>query len=382
MLFSLRDSVKIAINTIENAGGEAFLVGGCVRDMLLGITPSDYDVTTSLPPEEILRLFDKAIPTGLAHGTVTVIINDESIEITTYRTDGKYRDNRHPEAVTFVRSLSEDLSRRDFTVNAIAYNPKQGIIDLFGGIEDINQRILRTVGDADKRFNEDALRIMRLFRFAAQLNFDIEASTISAALLLKDKLSGISRERIAAELFKMLNANYFEKALPLFTTGAFSFCGINTVKENISFKNLPVDRNIRFYHLIKSTNSDYSNVCAILKTDKELLNFCNEVSVIYENPPCNKTECKLYLNKYNIKSIESALILSGKDTSVLADTISSNEPYKTCDLLINGNDIKNLGFSGKHIGKILEYLMLQVIETPELNSRETLINLAKNSNIS
>ncbi|MEE1185167.1 MAG: hypothetical protein UHX92_03715, partial [Acutalibacteraceae bacterium] len=176
-MFHLPEKIEYVINRITDSGFEAFIVGGCVRDMLMGKTPNDFDITTSATPEEIQNIFEKTVPTGIKHGTITVVLEGEPIEVTTFRCDGDYNDCRHPEKVEFVRSIEADLSRRDFTVNAIAYNPTKGIVDLFGGIEDINSKILRAVGNPEKRFCEDALRIMRLFRFSSVLSFEIEEKT-------------------------------------------------------------------------------------------------------------------------------------------------------------------------------------------------------------
>jgi len=203
---NIPSQVNIVLNSLENAGYEAYIVGGCVRDSLMGIQPKDYDVTTSALPEETKEVFRDyhVIETGIKHGTVTVMVDKEPIEITTYRIDENYVDNRHPESVTFTRSLREDMARRDFTMNALGYNPSCGIVDYFGGIEDIKQGIIRAVGDGEKRFEEDALRIMRALRFAAVTGFAVEEETIKAARKRKDLLHNISAERIREELSKLL----------------------------------------------------------------------------------------------------------------------------------------------------------------------------------
>lgn len=380
MIFSLKNSVKSAINTIENAGGEAYLVGGCVRDMLLGLSPSDYDLTTSLLPEEVIAIFEKTIPTGIEHGTVTVIIDNEPLEITTFRTDGNYLDSRHPSNVSFVRNISDDLARRDFTVNAIAYNPKTGIIDPFDGIADIKNKILRTVGDPYTRFTEDALRIMRLFRFAAQLNFNIEKNTLSASIELSNNLSTISRERIAAEIFKTLLSENFNKALPIFKTAALEFCKIKPIITEIDFTAIPKERNLRFYIFLKASHSNFEEVCKNLKTDRVLQKYCKEVTTLLASPPQNIKECKRYLNMYDSKSIEGAMILNNINTEILSKVINGNEPYRISDLSINGNDLRQLGLNGAAIGKKLNEILEIVINDPTLNKREYLLDIARNSN--
>lgn len=194
------------LNRLESAGYEAWIVGGCVRDSLMGIAPHDFDVTTSALPEETERVFAgmRVIETGIKHGTVTVVSGGEPVEITTYRVDGEYRDSRRPDSVTFTRSLREDVARRDFTMNGIAYSPKRGMFDEFGGAGDIHNGIIRCIGDPEKRFHEDALRILRGLRFSAALGFWIEDGTAAAMLDCRELLNNISAERIFAELSKLL----------------------------------------------------------------------------------------------------------------------------------------------------------------------------------
>lgn len=200
----LPEKVNTVITTLQSAGFEAYAVGGCVRDSILGREPEDWDVTTSAMPEETKALFEKTFDTGIEHGTVTVLLDREGFEVTTYRIDGKYEDSRHPKEVTFTRSLKEDLLRRDFTINAMAYNEKDGLVDIFGGLDDLRAGVIRCVGDAQARFSEDALRILRGVRFAAQLGFSIEEETRAGMRKLAPTLKHISAERIQTELIKML----------------------------------------------------------------------------------------------------------------------------------------------------------------------------------
>ena len=206
----LPHNVDKIITTLQENGYEAYAVGGCVRDSILGRIPGDWDITTSAMPEETKALFQKTFDTGIEHGTITVLFDGEGYEVTTYRIDGEYEDSRHPKEVTFTRSLSEDLLRRDFTINAMAYNSKDGLVDLFGGIEDIHRKVIRCVGDAHARFSEDALRILRGIRFAAQLGFEIEEETRDGMKKLAPTLKNISAERIQVELIKtMVSSNTF-----------------------------------------------------------------------------------------------------------------------------------------------------------------------------
>lgn len=192
------------IETIKAAGFDAYVVGGCVRDSILGRQPEDWDITTSARPEQVKALFARTIDTGLQHGTVTVMLDKDGFEVTTYRLDGEYEDSRHPKSVTFTPDLREDLKRRDLTINAMAYNEQSGLVDLFGGLEDLNAGVIRCVGDPRERFGEDALRILRAIRFSAQLGYTIEPETLSAVRQLAPALSRISAERIQAELVKLL----------------------------------------------------------------------------------------------------------------------------------------------------------------------------------
>ncbi len=204
MDIKLPEEVKKIIGTLQDAGYEAYAVGGCVRDALIDRVPKDWDITTSAKPEVVKGLFPRTVDTGIKHGTVTVMIKHEGYEVTTYRIDGEYEDCRHPKEVTFTSKLSEDLLRRDFTINAMAYNEKEGLVDLFGGREDIENGVIRCVGVPEERFGEDALRILRAFRFAAQLGFEIDAETLKAAKQLAPNLSKVSAERVREELNKIL----------------------------------------------------------------------------------------------------------------------------------------------------------------------------------
>ncbi len=204
MIFEIPQKVEIIINTLEDAGFEAYAVGGCVRDALLGRKPNDWDITTSAKPEQVKALFRRTVDTGIAHGTVTVLLDKDGFEVTTYRVDGEYEDGRHPKEVSFTASLEEDLKRRDFTINAMAYNSRKGLVDLFEGQKDLENKVIRCVGDPLERFTEDALRIMRAVRFSAQLGFSLEKETRKALLVLAPNLKHVSAERIQVELVKLL----------------------------------------------------------------------------------------------------------------------------------------------------------------------------------
>ena len=204
MVINLPEKVKYIIDSITEAGFEAYAVGGCIRDSILGREPSDWDITTSARPEQVKALFSRTVDTGIAHGTVTVMLDREGYEVTTYRIDGEYEDHRHPKEVVFTSRLVEDLRRRDFTINAMAYNETSGLVDAFDGMGDIRRGVIRCVGRAGERFTEDALRILRALRFSAQLGYTVEEGTRQAIRELAPSLAAISAERIAVELVKLL----------------------------------------------------------------------------------------------------------------------------------------------------------------------------------
>ena len=215
----LPDKVRLIIQKLTDEGFEAYAVGGCIRDCLLGKKPNDWDITTSATPLQVKSLFRRTIDTGIQHGTVTVMLGNEGYEVTTYRIDGVYEDSRHPKEVTFTASLEEDLKRRDFTINAMAYNDDVGVVDLFGGLDDLDRGMIRAVGDPYDRFSEDALRMLRAVRFAAQLDYDIDVKTLEAIKTLAMNLTKISAERIRTELQKLLVSKHPEKIITLYETG-------------------------------------------------------------------------------------------------------------------------------------------------------------------
>ncbi|MGN1084903.1 MAG: CCA tRNA nucleotidyltransferase [Lachnospiraceae bacterium] len=223
MKIELPKKVKLILDKLQENGYEAYAVGGCVRDAMLGREPQDWDITTSALPRQVKELFRRTVDTGIQHGTVTVLLEKEGFEVTTYRVDGKYEDGRHPTEVLFTASLAEDLKRRDFTINAMAYNETDGLVDLFHGAKDLEEGRIRCVGNAKERFSEDALRILRAFRFSAQLDFSIEEETLQAAGELAGTLRKISAERIYAELLKLLTSKHPERLFSAYE------CGITSV---------------------------------------------------------------------------------------------------------------------------------------------------------
>ena len=384
MLFLPSDTEYI-IETLQKNGYEAFAVGGCLRDMLNGDTPHDFDITTSAEPETVMSLFEKTVPTGIKHGTVTVIINGVPNEVTTYRADGEYRDHRRPDSVIFVKSLREDLARRDFTVNAMAYNKKDGLKDFFGGREDIENRILRAVGEPGRRFYEDALRIMRLFRFSSVLGFNIEENTIKAALEYAPTLKSVSAERIYSELLKTLCGKNPAALKPLTDIGGLGFLGVNTSPD---YGILPLlgSADTKLFAFLYSGGAEVSPALDFLKVPNKTKKAAQDMLTLLNMPfPKTKPEIKemLYLtspssaeNYFDYRSAYGKDCAAARD--MLTEIIKNGEPYRISDLKIGGRDLKKCGISGRAIGETLEKLRRSVLKNPELNTRSELIKAVKN----
>lgn len=383
MKFDLPQKIEYVLDTLISNGHSAFIVGGCVRDLLCGKEPRDYDITTSATPDQTQSLFEKTIATGIKHGTVTVIIDGEQIEVTTFRTESVYNDNRHPESVNFVREVSVDLARRDFTVNAMCYNSREGLIDLFGGKEDIKNKILKSVGDAKTRFREDALRILRLFRFAATLEFAIEKDTFNAAIKCAPLLKNISAERIFTELKKAACGNNVSVISPLLDTNALSEFSLKNA-DLTKLQKLQNKEDLRVFTLLYLTSTNLPNTLDTLKCSNAFKDYCAKMSqLIRSKIKADKisikkalydADCDIVCDCFEyLKSVLNVDITSHK--ALLKEIINSKEPYKISHLDITGNDIISLGFDGKAVGEKLEFLLNKVIETPEFNHREKLLSL-------
>lgn len=386
MLF-IPPEIQFIIDTLNKNGFEAYLVGGCVRDMLMGIPPHDYDITTSAPPEAILALFEKTVPTGIKHGTVTVINGGIAAEVTTYRADGDYADHRRPQSVTFVKSLKEDLARRDFTVNAIAYNKTKGVKDFFGGIKDINNKILRAVGEPEKRFREDALRILRLFRFASVLEFTPEKETLNAALKCAPLLESISAERISSELRKAINGKKPAALKPLTDIKGLEFIGIKAPDYS---KIIPLQgEGLALFGFLYSSTDNLISALEFLKpSNKEKKLYQNILTLLSLPLPQSKAEIKEMLFKTDPCSVEKYLYFKnsyfGTDTqnafNMLSEITENGEPYRISDLKIGGKNLINMGVSGEKIGETLEYLRELVVRNPEQNRKSILLQKSEEFN--
>lgn len=393
-MIRIPEYVQFILDTLNANGHLAYIVGGSVRDALRGKAPDDFDVTTDAQPDEICAAFDgvcKVVLTGLKHGTVTVLSNGNSVEVTTFRTDGKYEDNRHPESVTFVTSIDADLARRDFTINAMAYSPSKGLVDLHGGMQDLQNRILRCVGIPETRFHEDALRMLRALRFASVLQFDIEEKTASAIHENRALLNNVSAERIRTELFKLLIGNDAEKILLAYPDVFFtlfpqlSACAPEayiTAVRNMG--TLEKDAVLRFAALFKPIAKECPNECISatdsLKTDRasaDLLKFT--VAHAQDAIPADIVSVKHALNRHGVAKLTFwAKLENAQNTLELISAIlQSGAPYRISDLAVGGDDIASLGYKGKKIGEVLSHLLSLVIEGKISNEKEELLKAIK-----
>ena len=399
---NIPDFADRIITRLEANGFEAFAVGGCVRDSICKKIPKDWDVCTSAKPEQIKEIFKAdftVIPTGEKHGTITVLSNHHPIEVTTFRYDGSYSDGRHPQKVQFVSHISEDLARRDFTVNAMAYNSRCGIVDLFGGMEDIKNKIIRCVGNPKERFEEDALRIMRALRFSAVCNFDIEKETSLAIHNGKELLRKISAERIYAELKKLLLADS-PSTLLIDYKDVFDVILPKTFSENVfSEKNcyladkMPKDISMRLGVILGNISADaVMDSLETLKAERETIRrTCMFIKNSKINAPVCKTEAKYMLKsfgktdtidilKYN--SVWNSSVNSGEDyfkgALVFIEEIEkNNECYSLKSLDISGSDLLSLGIKGQKIGIVLNSLLDAVIDNSVKNHKPELLKLSK-----
>ena len=432
MYINLPKSVKFIIEKIKEHCEEAYIVGGCVRDSILGILPNDYDITTSAKPNKIIDIFKgyKIIENGIKHGTVGILIEDEVYEITTYRVEGEYEDNRRPKNVEFTSKLVDDLKRRDFTINAMAYNEEDKLIDYFDGVKDLHDKKIRTVGNPDERFIEDGLRIIRAIRFSSKLGFDIEKETFESIKRNSSILKNISRERVSDEIKKIILSENPQKLGLLYSLNIFKeleiyshvenyedFCTKLTIlKEcNISLEQrllmiefLILENNTKRLNKTKEKIEFYNknirknNIVSKLKYPNNVTKYINNMIdyMLIDNIDLDKIGIKKILNKIGIDNLKDILKLKeiyykkvgdceeieelsirkhsiDKYTEFIEEIAKNNEFYKINDLDINGNDLRLMGYSGKSIGEQLNHLLEIVICNPEKNSKSELMNLSR-----
>lgn len=439
MKMELPAAVENIIQTLEEHGHEAYAVGGCVRDSILGKEPKDWDITTSALPEEVKEVFGHTIDTGIQHGTVTVMMDHEGYEVTTYRVDGEYKDGRHPEQVTFTPSLLEDLKRRDFTINAMAYNPTRGLVDEFDGQGDLKRHIIRAVGEPEKRFTEDALRMMRAIRFAARLDFDIEKDTYEAISKLAPTLSKVSAERIRDEFEKTICSDHPEHIRKLYETGlldiflpewrAMEETPQHTIhhKYNVAdhtvevMRHTPANRILRLAALLHDVakpacrTTDEKNVDhfkghpekgaemagVILKRMRYDNDTIQKVKVLVryhdERPSDTERSVRRAVAKIGPKACPDLFLLKRGDMLGQSDyhraeklnqidyferryyeIMEKKEALCIKDLAIGGRELMELGLpKGPALGQVLGILLDNVLDDPNLNDRETLIDLTE-----
>ena len=376
--------MKIA-KIMQKYGYKAYAVGGCVRDSIMGRHPSDWDMTSDASPEKMIEIFGRegirTIPTGLKHGTVTVLIDGEVFEITTFRIDGVYTDSRHPDEVTFTRNLSDDLCRRDFTVNAMAADPLSTdgcceITDLFGGCKDINNKAIRAVGNPEKRFTEDALRILRAVRFAAVLGFDIDERTKDAARTCREGLVRVSVERKIVEIKKMLISSGADYGISLlFELGLEKYIHPDISMPERSLVSLPARFEIRMAALFNDVNyPDLSSLKLSRAEATEIMMLCNKSGFCCEESEKN---ARRLLAQYG-DVCEDAVVLHGTDA--LLRLVLEQKEKKPClkisDLAVSGGELLAAGIQPRKIGKIMDRLLASVIDIPEMNRKEELLELA------
>ena len=433
-------NVDTAINLLQSAGFEAYAVGGCVRDSLLGKTPNDWDITTSAKPEDMKSVFADfhCIDTGIKHGTVTVVIDGEPLEITTFRLDGEYEDNRHPKSVTFTSDLGADLGRRDFTVNAMAYSKKTGTVDLFGGQNDLKNKIIRCVGDPDRRFNEDALRILRALRFASALDFEIEEKTAQSLLKNRALLGNISEERIAKELLKLVCGKGAKRILTDFAPVLFEILPeLQPMYKNshdnphhcydiyehtlIAVESIDPEPTLRFAMLLHDCGKpavkkfDENGVAhfyghqrisaeisaQILARLKVSNKFRDEILFLFSNHDRwelyeNTEKMPRYLSKFGLDGVLNLLKVMRADVLAqspeyryrldqIADaeeTAKNLAAQKPClslsELQINGRTLMDIGIpQGRKLGAVLAQLLDEVIDGVTKNTQEALTTRAR-----
>ena len=352
------------------AGFPAYYVGGCVRDRLLGRPVHDWDVTTAALPEEVMALFEHCVPTGIRHGTVTVFLDGAQAEVTTFRTEGVYLDGRHPSEVRFVRTLAEDLSRRDFTINAMAMDADGNVTDLFGGRDDLARRCIRCVGDPEKRFREDALRMLRAYRFSAQLGFALDAATAGAVARCAPLAAALSMERIRDEMEKTLLSPCPQVLRTMADAGLLKAAGIDALPELDWLAELPAEPSVRWaglkvlYPALEPSRLRLpSRLCSLIGCAASA--YC---------PRPDRLALKRAVAENGAEAAEIAAALAGEE-ALLSEILASGECVTLGQLAVSGSDLSWL--RGREVGQMLHALLAHVLCHPEENTREALLKLAQ-----
>jgi len=380
--------IKTVLKKLETAGFRALLVGGCVRDMLMGKKPQDWDICTNALPEDIMRVFPVSIGTGLKHGTVTVMVGKRRIEVTTFRSESGYTDHRHPEEVRFITDLSEDLERRDFTMNAIAIPLSGLIIDPYNGRSDITKKLIKCVGDPEIRFEEDALRMFRALRFSAKLGFDIDDSTDKAIYAKAELAASLAPERVQTEVEKILmsqNPAIMRRVLSYHLLDAYiDRPGATTDLRRLRY--LPKNKQQRWsamcsklekMHIISSTEEFLRS----LRLDNSTIRCCTSgVDIALDFPPKDRLEWKKILAQYGVDTAACAaaamdMLSPGSSMRELKSILKSGDCFSLKRLAVSGDDLTPLGLSGTEIGASLKELLAHVLEFPESNNKEELMRL-------
>ncbi len=385
--------VRQILFTLQARGHLAYLVGGCVRDVIMEITPQDWDICTSALPEEVLELFPGSMPTGIRHGTVTVVIGSKSSEVTTFRTEGDYRDHRRPDSVTFVSDLITDLSRRDFTMNAIALSADGMIADPFDGVSDIAKRTIRCVGEPKLRFTEDALRMFRALRFSARLGFTIEYDTMQAIEQCAPLAAELAPERVRDEIEKILLTTRPETMSAAISFGLMkkyisgagwktpNFADIADMPRKALTRWVAFAIMLRKYGYIPSARDFLMQ----LRLDGRTIRCCADAEVLLsQEPPRDDLGWKKMLNRYGVDTVTCAVqtyaVIYGIDREKeLKNILKSGECFSLKHLAITGDDLLALGLKGPELGEMLNFLLEYVMEYPDNNKREILLELAKYS---
>ena len=386
----LPSGVKGIIKRLEANGKRAHIVGGCVRDFLLSKEPYDYDITTDALPEEMKKIFSdlRTVETGIKHGTLTVLLDGSSYEVTTYRIDGEYEDHRHPKSVVFTDSLLGDLSRRDFTMNAICYSERDGFVDMFSGVEDIKKGMIRAVGEPSVRFEEDALRILRAIRFASVLDFKIEERTARSAVEKADLLRSVSAERIYTEWKKLLSGSAAHKVISEYRDiiSHFLFSEPIVMPDADAFSLAsPKARQLSLFALsVEDSAKRFADFSDRMKTDSKTKRLGVAALENLTAPLSSEEDARLLIIKLGIEVTELIselkLLIGEKDVlspGKIREVSNSGYPLSLSELTVSGEEIKELGFSGKAIGNVLRKLLIMTALDKVKNERSALLTAAR-----